>query len=121
MRSISDKLFEVSPDIRYVATYLEEELELHQRPGITDASSSDSDRFEELLVNPTVLLLARQRGKIDCGGLEYVLIRYGNFYQLVHPVSGGHVSVAIELSADPVAVADLVRAVLAAEGLARKS
>ena len=42
-------------------------------------------RYEELLVNPTLLELTRQRGNIDCGGLEYLVIRYGNFFQLVLP------------------------------------
>ena len=47
------------------------------------ASSSGSDRYEELLANPAVLTLLSQRGEIDCGGLRYVLVRYGNFFQLV--------------------------------------
>ena len=59
-----------------------------------------SDRYEELLVNPALLKLASQRGNIDCGGLDYLLVRYGNFFQFVLPESWGHVSVCIEADAD---------------------
>jgi hypothetical protein len=51
-------------------------------------------------VNPAVLTLVRQRGNIDCGGVRHVVIRYGNFFQCVFPVEGGHVSVALEPTAD---------------------
>jgi len=52
-------------------------------------------------VNPAVLLLTRRRGAIDCGGLEHVVISYGNFHQLVIPLDDGHLSVAIERTAYP--------------------
>ncbi len=94
--SIATTLFEASPDIRYVATYLDGVLELNQRPGIDHASSSESDKYEELIVNPTLLKLIEQRGNIDCGGMQYVVIRYGNFFEFVQPVKGGHVSAGIE-------------------------
>ena len=99
--------------VRYVAVANGQDVELRQRPGLTDASSSDSDRYEELLVNPVLLLLTRQRGEIDCGGLEYVIVRYGNFAQVVvsNP-TGGHVSVAVSPGEDPVAVAEAVQALL---------
>jgi hypothetical protein len=90
----------VDPAVRYVATYINGELELNSRQGLSGASASESDRYEELLVNPTVLTLLSQRGNIDCGGLEYVLVKYGNFFQLGFKVAGGHVSVALETSAD---------------------
>lgn len=64
------------------------------------ASASESDRYEELLVNPTMLTLVRQRGNIDCGGVRFVLIRYGNFFAFVVPVTGGHVAVGLEPTAD---------------------
>jgi hypothetical protein len=66
------------------------------------ASAPESDRYEELLVNPTILTLTRQRGNIDCGGLGYVVVRYGNFFQFVAPIEGGHVSVAFDPDADPI-------------------
>lgn len=96
MNSIAHALFQSSPDIRYVATYLDGTLELNERGGLANASSSESDKYEELIVNPTLLKLLTQRGDIDCGGMEYVVIRYGNFFEFVQPVKDGHVSVGIE-------------------------
>ena len=98
------EIFQISDDVRYVAIYRDGHLEKESRQGTSGASSSESDKYEELLVNPTVLLLTTQRGNIDCGGLDHVLIRYGNFYQLVWPKSWGHISVCIELTADPLAI-----------------
>jgi hypothetical protein len=102
MDRLVDALFELTSDIRYVAVYRHGELSLRQRSKLTLASASESDRYEELLVNPTLLTLTRQRGDIDCGGLDYVVIRYGNFFQFVAPIEGGHVSVAFEPDADPI-------------------
>ena len=102
MGNIIDALFDLTSDIRYVAVYRDGKLALQQGSDLTDASASESDRYEELLVNPTLLTLARQRGNIDCGGLEYLVIRYGHFFQLVVPIESGHVSIAFEPYADPV-------------------
>ena len=88
MDRLVDALFELTSDIRYVAVYRHGELSLRQRSKPTLASASESDRYEELLVNPTLLTLTRQRGDIDCGGLDYVVIRYGNFFQFVAPIEG---------------------------------
>ncbi len=90
----------LSPDVRYVAVYVDGVLQSRERAGLAGASAAESDRYEELLVNPAVLTLVRQRGDIDCGGMRYVVIRYGNFYQCVFPVAGGHVSVGLETTAD---------------------
>ncbi len=98
--TLIDRCFAVSPDVRYVAVYRDGILRSRERPGVADASAADSDRYEELLVNPTVLTLVRQRGNIDCGGVRYVLIRYGNFFTLVLPVTGGHVGIGLEPSVD---------------------
>ena len=108
-------LFSLSNDVRYVAIYREGHLETKSKEGTIGASSSDSDRYEELLVNPTLLKLAAQRGNIDCGGLEYLIVRYGNFFQFVLPASWGHVSVCIEKSADPIAIGEKVTALLKIE------
>jgi hypothetical protein len=40
---------------------------------------------------------------MDCKGGEFVLIRYGIFYQYVPAVRSGHPSIAIEPTADPLA------------------
>jgi hypothetical protein len=97
------ELFAVTPEIRYVAIARGQEVEMREREDLRDASSSESDRFEELLVNPTLLTLARQRGEIDCGGLHFLVVGYGNFHQLVLPFGSGHVSIAFEPEADPLA------------------
>jgi hypothetical protein len=99
-----DDIFALSDKIRYVAIYQEEQLQSRSREGTENDSSSESDRYEELLVNPTLLTLTTQRGNIDCGGLEYLMIRYGNFFQFVLPTVWGHVSVCIEKEADPIAI-----------------
>lgn len=108
-----DQLFAISSDIRYVALRVNSELTLRERAALAAASSSESDKYEELLVNPTLLTLLQQRGNIDCGGLEFVLIRYGKFFQFVHPLPGGHISIAIEASAKPLELIPEIRKVLA--------
>ncbi|HEX6751261.1 MAG TPA: hypothetical protein VF092_28480 [Longimicrobium sp.] len=117
MQSLSDSLFRTSELIRYVALYQHGQLHLAERPGLRAPSASESDRYEELIVNPAVLVLTRQRGEIDCGGLEYVLIRYGSFFQLVHAIPGGHLSVAFEPEANPLTLLDGVRRIAAEHGL----
>src|SRR5512143_1327643 len=101
MQKIIDGILALSKAVRYVAIYRNGELASATRPDLANASSSESDKYEELLVNPTVLTLVRQRGNIDCGGLDYVVIRYGNFFDLVAPLERGHVSVGLEPLSDP--------------------
>jgi hypothetical protein len=100
VESFARRCFDLGREVRYVAVYRSGALRLIERPGLANASAAESDRYEELIVNPTLLTLTRQRGDIDCGGLDYVIIRYGNFVQTVHPVPDGHVSVAFETDAD---------------------
>lgn len=102
-------VFALGPQIRYVAVASGQEVETRQRPDLSSASSSESDRFEELLVNPALVLLARQRGDIDCGGLRYIIVRYGHFAQVVVPLpDDGHISVCVEPDHDPSTVAGAV-------------
>ena len=104
------RLLALSPDVRYVAVYRGgERLASAQRDGLAQASSSESDRYEELIVNPTLLTLVTQRGNIDCGGLRYLIVGYGHFHQLVIHSPAGHVSIAFELGANP---ADYLQAIL---------
>ena len=112
MHAFVDALFSLSPAIRYVAVYQDGVLTTATKPGLTDASAAESDTYEELLVNPTLLTLVSQRGNIDCGGLQFVVIRYGNFYQFVAPYVRGHISIAIEPGADALEVVGLIRATL---------
>lgn len=62
-----------------------------------------------------MLKAAAQRGNIDCGGLEFLLVRYGNFFQFILPISWGHVSVCIEKDADPIAIGYKVKALFKAD------
>ena len=105
-----NKIFSLSQNVRYVAIYRDGKLEMKSKGGTAGASGSESDRYEELLVNPTLLTLAAQRGNIDCGGLEYLIIRYGNFFQFLLPTPWGHVSVCIDKDTDPVAIGLKVKA-----------
>src|ERR1700755_3667240 len=73
MNDLHDNVFAISPDIRYVAAAHGEQLEMRSRPDLQNASSSNSDLYEELLVKPTLLTLATRRGNIDCGGLRYLI------------------------------------------------
>ena len=101
MQETLRRILGLSSAVRYVAIYYAGQLASAARPDLDNPSSSESDKYEELLVNPTLVTLIRQRGNIDCGGLEYVLIRYGSFFEFVAPLAQGHVSVGIETSADP--------------------
>jgi hypothetical protein len=116
-QQLMESLFTLSSDIRYVALRIGNDLDIQQRQGIQESSSSESDRYEELLVNPTLITLATERGQIDCGGLEFIVIRYGNFFQLVHPVKAGHISIAIEPGGDPLSLVASIRHILNQQSL----
>ena len=116
MNDLHDDVFVISPDIRYVAAAHGEQLEMRSRPDLQNASSSNSDLYEELLVNPTLLTLATRRGNIDCGGLRYLIVGYGHFHQLVIPRPSGHVSIAFELGANPLDYLQAILGVMAHHG-----
>jgi hypothetical protein len=117
MQQLIKSIFSLSEDIRYVAIYSNNKLVTSSKSGTAGASSSESDKYEELIVNPTLLTLVKQRGNIDCGGAEFVLIRYGNFYQLVTPIEKGHVSICIEPNVDPLKLVEPIRGALNKSGL----
>ena len=107
-----ESIFKLSDNVRNVVVYKNGQLESKSKSTTLEANSSESDRYEELLVNPTLLKLASQRGNIDCSGLNYILIRYGNFFQFVLPESWGHVSVCIEANADPIQIGAQVKSLV---------
>ncbi len=119
MQQVIDSILTLSEDIRYVAIYSHGELVTSSRPGTAGASSSESDKYEELLVNPTLLTLVNQRGNIDCGGAEFVLVRYGNFYQIVMPIVDGHISICVEPYADPLKLIEPIRVALRGSAIKR--
>jgi hypothetical protein len=105
------RIFGLSAAVRYVALYRGGILVSRQHTDVVGASGSESDRYEELFVNPTLLTLVRQRGNVDCGGASFVLVRYGNFYQLVIDLPDGHASVCFELTANPLDYAETIRTI----------
>ena len=113
MQEIITRVLKLSSTIRYVAIYRHGQLASASRADLSNASSGESDKYEELLVNPTLLTLVRQRGNIDCGGLEYVLIRYGSFFEYVASIDAGHISVGLEPTADPLPLVPRIAEALA--------
>jgi hypothetical protein len=103
--TLRDSIFALGTHIRYVAFASGQRVDTEQRDDVSNASDAVSDFYEELLVNPTLLTLARQRGDLDCGGLRYLIVAYGNFNQVIMELPEGHVSVCVALDADPVDVA----------------
>ncbi len=112
--TLSTELFALDPTIRYVAVNQEGRLtEMAQNPRLPSHNPVETDRMEELIVNPVAIELTRRRGDLDLQGLRFLLIRYGIQFQLVLPWRVGHISVGLEPSADAVAVAERILAVLA--------
>ena len=98
MQNIIDELLNSYETVRYVAIYLDGILVSKEKKILSYNSSSESDKYEELLCNPIILTAARQRGNIDCGGLKHILIAYGSFYQFIKEISGGHISICLDKS-----------------------
>lgn len=111
MSHTSSKIYELSPLIRYVALYRDGSLVTSQREDLSEASEEGSDMYEELLVNPTLLTLAQQRGNIDCGGAGFVIVGYGNFLQLVIALENGHASVCFENGSNPIEFVDMIKTI----------
>src|ERR1700687_6110570 len=104
---IAAVLLRVDPLIRYVAVNQGGRVtEMTQR--IPSFNPPSTDELEELVVNPAILDLARRRGSLDLGGASWILIRYGLQFQLLLPYREGHVSIGLELDADPIQIAALV-------------
>jgi hypothetical protein len=117
MEVLKNQIFHISDDIRYVAIYANDKLISGEKSSIKNTSSSESDKYEELIVNPTLLKLVVQRGNIDCGGVEYVIIKYGSFFEFVMPIKSGHVSVGIEQHSNIMEVTNKIQALVKASSL----
>jgi hypothetical protein len=118
--ALIDALLELSPQVRYAAVYPGSgEPVMRERSGVAVSSEAELDRLEEMLVNPTLVDLARRRGDIDRGGLDYLLNRYGNCFQLVFPLVRGHLSVSLDAEGEPLALVPAVVAVCQRHGLTR--
>lgn len=110
-QSLIDDIFAIG-GIGYVALNSGQEVLLRLVPGVVSETSAETNFYEELLVNPTLLKLASQRGELDCGGLNYIAIGYGDFVQLIMLMQGGHVSMGISLRANVGDIAVKVKALL---------
>jgi hypothetical protein len=110
---LSSRLFGLEPKIRYVAVNQNGQItEMEQSPSHPTYNSHETDRMEELIVNPTVLGITARRGNIDMDGMRYVVIRYGTQYQLLIPYGEGHLSIGVEVEDDPVELASKITAAL---------
>ena len=106
MGAMAERLFALDPNIRYVAVNRDGRIEeMVQNPKWPTFNPADTDRMEELLVNPTVLDLARRRGDLDLRGIRFIVIRYGVQYQVLFPLPGGHLSVGVQAGAEVIATA----------------
>jgi len=112
MNNLIKTIFSLSDSIRYVAIYSDGKLVSSTKQNLQNESSSESDKYEELIVNPTLLKLVIQRGNIDCGGADYVLIRYGHFFEFVKPFAQGHISIGIQLDKNPLELIPLIENVI---------
>lgn len=111
-------LFELG-GVGYVALGCGPEVLMRLHPKLQTDTTAESNFYEELLVNPTLLLLAGQRGALDCGGLDYMAIGYGEFTQLILSTVDGHVSLGVDRDAPTRELAKKVRQVLLDHGLTK--
>lgn len=116
IENLARELLAIGAFVRYVAVAEGQRVTTVQRNGLENPSASDSDRFEELFVNPALVTLAWQRGELDCGGLRHIVVAYGNFIQLVMPTRSGHVSMAVEDGTDVGAVSEATCGLLRSHG-----
>lgn len=121
MPDLPARLLGLSPRIRYAALYLNGRLDMHSASGLRAMTSEESDSYEELIVNPTLLTLLHQRALIGAGKLDYVVVGYGGCRHLILALPGGHVSVAAEPGLPLDDLIRLVRQVLAESGLAGRA
>jgi len=111
--ALSTRLFRMEPKIRYVAVNQAGRIvEMAQSATHPSYNSCETDRIEELIVNPVMLELAARRGNLDMEGVRYVVIRYGTQYQLLMPYREGHLSVGVEKQDDPLEIARKITAAL---------
>jgi hypothetical protein len=111
---IARRLFAADPNVRYVAVNERGRItEMEQRKEWTTLNPTETDRMEELIVNPIVLEAVVRRGNLDLNGVRSVIIRYGLLDEVLLPTPSGHVSIGVQQGADPVHIAEKAAAVLA--------
>ena len=113
--SLVDAFFALG-QVGYVALGRGQEVLMRQHPDIVTTTTPESNFYEELLVNPTLLALAGQRGDLDCGGLGYIAIGYGGFIEMIMRMKDGHVSLGVSPRTDVGEFAKKMLAVLERHG-----
>jgi hypothetical protein len=104
--------------IGYVALCAGQEVLLRAAPGLVSTTTDETNFYEELLVNPTLLKLAAQRANLDCEGLRYIAIGYGKFVQLIMLIRDGHVSLGVSRKVNAGDLAARVQSLLQTHDLA---
>jgi hypothetical protein len=104
----------LDPGIRYVAINRDGAI-AEMLQSLPSFNPAETDRMEELLVNPVALELFTRRGNLDLGGVRFLIVRYGLQFQVILPCRGGHLSIGVEADGDPVAIAERAAALVAAE------
>jgi len=104
--------------VGYVALCSDQEVVLRAAPGLVSTTTEETNFYEELLVNPTLLKLASQRANLDCEGLRYVAIGYGKFVQLIMLMKEGHVSIGVSRKTNTSDLAERVQSLLEEHGQA---
>lgn len=109
-------VFGIGKEVRYVAIREGRDVIMRLAEGTPTATTPTSNYFEELLVNPAVLLLTDHRGALDCDGMQYVVIRYGDFQQFIARTAEGHISIGLPMRAVPEELSGRLKPILAAHG-----
>ena len=111
--TIARDLLALDESVRYAAVNrggaIEEMLQSDEHPSF---NPPETDRLEELVVNPVGLELFARRGNLDLGGVRFLVVRYGLQFQVILPIPGGHLSIGVDESGDPVSIAERVLALL---------
>ena len=112
--ALAPRLFAADPNVRYVAVNEAGRItEMEQRKEWSSLNATESDRMEELVVNPIVLEAVTRRGNLDLNGVRAVIIRYGLLDEIVLPHPSGHVSIGVQQGGDLIRIAEKAAAVLA--------
>lgn len=102
--------------VGYVALGRGSDVLMRIHADLRTTTTPESNFYEELLVNPTLLALAGQRAALDCGGLDHLAVGYAKFTQLLVRTREGHVSLGASRNAPARELAAKVHAVLAKHG-----
>ena len=120
LNNLFDQVFNLGR-VGYVAAELDGEVYMQAHPKLETATTPESNFFEETLVNPSVLNLLRRRGEIDCGGVRYFAVGYGDFVQLILPYGSGHLSIGVDSNRDVPALAGQISNLIEGERGLRQS